>query len=138
MCDICYLKVVLFVSNTEKVFVFLFMNPFSDQCNTDWYVSLFTCFVYCIDLCPCLIRCFTPLIVSKRNHFFLVTDGKHQHTATVQRVWDFHHGWRNGITSIALCYIWVDVLRKRVGGGQTCGYTKSASTAGTRLTIWHI
>lgn len=77
MCNICYLKVAMFFSKTEKV----------NAIPTDMFLSLFTCFVFCIDLCPCLIHCFTPLIVSKRNHFFLVTDGKHQITATVQHVY---------------------------------------------------
>lgn len=91
------------------------MNPlYSIWILTDMFLPLITCFVFCIDLCPCLIHCFTPLTVSKRNRFFLVTDEKNQHTATVQHVWDFLQGWRNGITSIALCYIWVDVLRQRV------------------------
>ncbi len=99
------------------------------------FLFLFTCFVFCMGLRPCLILHFTSLIVSKCNHFFFLTDGKHHHTAPARCVYGTFPFEREitwpEVTS--LCHLWHHVLRQWVEAKklQPCGYIRSASTAGT-------
>ncbi len=98
------------------------------------FLFLFTCFVFCMGLRPCLILHFTSLIVSKCNHFFFLTDGKHHHTAPARCVYGTFPFEREitwpEVTS--LCHLWHHVLRQWVEAKklQPCGYIRSASTAG--------